>query len=94
MRYTEAPLDRMHVQEWFPSEFRNFCARTLGVDVEHAVSHPAAFAELYASPTNDGAPDPITIQYLAKLGNNPFLWLSGFRAFSTQIVVARKPVLS
>jgi 2-polyprenyl-3-methyl-5-hydroxy-6-metoxy-1,4-benzoquinol methylase len=92
VRYTEAPLDRMHVREWFPSEFRNLCSRTLGVDVDHAVSHPAAFAEFYASPTTVGRVTRLLFNVIAKFWNNPFLWSKGFRAFSTQIVVARKPI--
>jgi 2-polyprenyl-3-methyl-5-hydroxy-6-metoxy-1,4-benzoquinol methylase len=92
VRYTEKPLDPMHVQEWFPDEFKELCATTLGVPVELKLSHPVALAELYAS----GAPIIGRVARLAfnigtKLGHNPFLRTVGFRAFSTQTVVARKP---
>ena len=91
VRYTEAPLDRMHVQEWFPSELRDLCTRTLGVPVDVSLSHPVALAELYASPTSLGRVTRLLCNGLAKAGRNPFLAQNGFRAFSTQMVVARKP---
>lgn len=92
IRYTEAPLDRMHVQEWFPQDFRAFCSRTLGVPVELRMSHPVALAEIYASPSRlVGRVGRLLINLLTKAGRNPFSEASSFRAFSTQLVIARKP---
>lgn len=91
IRYTEAPLDRMHVQEWFAGEFRDFCQSVLGAEVELHVSHPVALAEIYASANPLlGRFSRLSINALTKLGRNPFLRQSGFRAFSTQMVVAVK----
>lgn len=94
IRYTETPLDPMHVREWFPTEFGDFCASTLNVDVDHSRSHAVALAEYYALPTMVGRLTRLCCNTLAKFGCNPFLWRSGFRAWSTQLVIARKPVRS
>jgi SAM-dependent methyltransferase len=92
IRYTEAPLDRMHVQEWFPHDFQALCAGALGVPVELKLSHPVALAEIYASPSRlTGRVGRLLINLLTKAGRNPFSEASSFRAFSTQLVVARKP---
>ncbi|MCC7250936.1 class I SAM-dependent methyltransferase [Hyphomicrobium sp.] len=93
IRYTEQPLDRMHVQEWFPEQFRRFCSETLGVDASLEVSHPVALSELYASSRPIiGRVSRLLLNILAKLGREPFLTSRGFRAFSTQTMVARKPL--
>lgn len=92
IRYTETPLDRMHVQEWFPHDFRAFCSSALGVPVELKMSHPVALAEIYASPSRlVGRVGRLFINLLTKAGRNPFSEASSFRAFSTQLVIARKP---
>ena len=91
VRYTEHPLDRMHVQEWFPSEFEALSSKTLGVPVNLELSHPVALAEAYASPRPVlGRVSRLAINVLARLGWNPFKTTHGFRAFSTQTVIARK----
>jgi len=93
IRYTEAPLDRMHVQEWFPAEFEHMCSTTLGVPVAVDVSHPIALAEFYASPRPiAGRIFRLGMNIMARLGYNFFETTKGFRAFSTQTMVARKPL--
>ncbi len=92
IRYTEAPLDRMHVKEWFAEEFREFCQSVLGAPVELRQSHPVALTEVYASATPIlGRFVRLFINAMTKLGRNPFLRDAGFRAFSTQMIVAVKP---
>ena len=92
VRYTEMPLDRLHVREWFPEELRRFCSEILKVPVELKLSHPVALAEIYASrsPTV-GRVGRLVINMMAKLGRNPFTRISTFRAYSTQTVIASKP---
>jgi 2-polyprenyl-3-methyl-5-hydroxy-6-metoxy-1,4-benzoquinol methylase len=93
VRYTEAPLDRMHVQEWFPEGFRRFCGETLGVPVDLKLSHPVALAELSASASPVmGRVARLSLNLLTALGRNPFLRTRGFRALSAQTAIARKPV--
>lgn len=93
IRYTEAPLDPMHVQEWFPEEFRKLCTRVLGVRIDLRLSHPVALAELYASPAPImGRLTRLSLNILSKLGTDVFMRTVGFRAFSTQTMVARKPI--
>lgn len=92
IRYTEAPLDRMHAKEWFSEEFRDFCQMTLEVQCELRQSHPVALAEVYASANPVlGRFGRLLINAMTKAGRNPFLREAGFRAFSTQMIVAVKP---
>lgn len=92
VRYTEEPLDRLHVQEWFPNAFRELCTRTLGVPVQLELSHPVALREFYASSSRViGRAFRIAVNVFAKCGHNPFLWTCGLRAFSTQTAIAKKP---
>jgi len=92
VRYTEAPLDHNHVQEWFPAEFRRFCEQALGAPVEARLTHPVAFSELYSSPSAIlGRVTRLGANVLSKLGIDLFARPSGCRAFSAQTVVAVKP---
>lgn len=92
VRYTEAPLDRMHVQEWFPEAFRAFCSETLDAPVVLKLSHPVALAELYASGHPlVGRMARLGINAFAKSGYNPFTRSRAFRACSAQTVIAKKP---
>ena len=92
IRYTEAPLDRMHVREWSPDAFRQFCRAELGVPVALKLPHPIALAEMYASDARLlGRSARLVMNGLTKLGHNPFTRGVGFRAYSTQTAIARKP---
>jgi 2-polyprenyl-3-methyl-5-hydroxy-6-metoxy-1,4-benzoquinol methylase len=91
VRYTEAPLDPMHVQEWFAHDFQTFCEAALGTSIELRTSHPVAIAELYALPTTLGRIVRLSVNVLAKLGHNTFAQPAGFRAFAAQMAVALKP---
>jgi 2-polyprenyl-3-methyl-5-hydroxy-6-metoxy-1,4-benzoquinol methylase len=92
VRYTETPLDSMHVQEWFPEEFRHFCSQALNAPVDLKLSHPVALAEIYASPSRlFGRIGRLAINSMAKLGRNPFIYPSRFHAFAAQTAIVRKP---
>jgi SAM-dependent methyltransferase len=91
VRYTEIPRDPLHVQEWFPEEFRQLCSRVLGVPVELTLSHPLALAEIYALPTWSGRVSRLVLNAMAKLGRQPFTRPGSLRSCSTQTVVAEKP---
>lgn len=92
VRYTEAPLDPMHVQEWFPEAFKEMCSKTLGVPVQLKLSHPVAWAELYALPSPIlGRLVRLGINVLAIIGYNVFSTMGALRAPSTQTIIAVKP---
>ncbi len=91
VRYTELPLDPMHVQEWFPEQFKRFCQDALGAPVELRLTHPVALVELYASPSPiAGRFSRLAMNLMAKLGYNPFIRSKGFRSSAAQAVIARK----
>jgi hypothetical protein len=86
------PLHRLKAGEWSPDEFRQFCRAELGVPVELKLPHPIALAEMYASDARLlGRSARLVMNGLTKLGHNPFTRGVGFRAYSTQTAIARKP---
>lgn len=92
VRYTEKPLDRMHVQEWFPADFAKLCEAKFGVPVEIRLSHPVAWAELYASPSPLlGRGVRLAVNIAAVMGRNVFAHMGSLRAPSTQTAIAVKP---
>lgn len=92
VRYTEEPLDRMHVQEWFPGDFTRLCEAAFGVPVKLELSHPVAWSELYASPAPLlGRTVRLGVNIAAALGHNVFARMGSLRAPSTQTVIAVKP---
>ena len=90
IRTTEQPLDPNHVQEWFADEFRRLCEDALDVRVELRASHAVAFADLYAAPNTLGRISRLSMNVLTKLGYNVFSRTTGFRVWSTQMVVAKR----
>jgi SAM-dependent methyltransferase len=92
VRYTEKPLDRMHVQEWFPGDFAKLCEGGFGAPVELRLSHPVAWSELYSSPAPVlGRSVRLAVNVAAVLGKNVFAHMGSLRAPSTQMAVAIKP---
>ena len=92
VRFTEHPLDPMHVYEWFPDKFKADCEDVLGAPAEIRLSHPVAWAELYAWPAPIlGRCARLAINVAAMFGRNVFSSMGRFRAPSTQTLIARKP---
>jgi len=50
VRLTETPMDKNHVQEWFPHEFRTLLSKYFEI-VDVRLSHPVFWFELYFSST-------------------------------------------
>jgi 2-polyprenyl-3-methyl-5-hydroxy-6-metoxy-1,4-benzoquinol methylase len=95
VRYTEQPLDIMHVQEWFPSHLQALSEEVLCTSVELRLSHPVAWAELYASSAPvSGRLVRFIVNLAAVLGYNVFSSMGRLRAPSTQTVIAVKPLVS
>lgn len=92
VRFTEHPLDPMHVCEWFPDRFKADCEGILGTPAELRLSHPVAWAEFYASPAPIlGRGARLAINLVAMFGYNVFASMGRFRVPSTQTLIARKP---
>ena len=93
IRFTETPLDPMHVKEWFVGEFVAFCGEVFGEPVEVHATHPVFWHEAYTLERPvAGRLMRLGINILTKLGVNPFLRLAkGWRCFTTQSLVLRKP---
>jgi len=92
IRYTETPMDRLHVREWFPQAFKSFCSEVINAPVELRQSHPVALVELYDAPVRIlNRISRFVINLLAKLDRNPFLFNGGLRIYTTQTVIAKKP---
>lgn len=73
IRVTEEPLDRHHVQEWFPNEFESLCSKVFGKAKSVVLSHPILPWQIYRY--NKKIIRPlirmlINVLYLAKI--NPF----------------------
>lgn len=83
VRLTEQPLDRMHVVEWFPSEFRTVIQKTFP-NARFVYSHPVFWLELMERTRVHRA----VVNILALL-RNPFD-SSGWRLYGLQYAVARK----
>ena len=93
IRFTERPLDAMHVQEWFVDEFVDFCGEAFGAPERVLKTHPVFWYEAYARAGSiAGRLGRLTINALTMLGLNPFLrFAGGWRCYTTQVLVLRKP---
>lgn len=89
-RITEYPLDRFHVQEFFPDEMKAMVAKYFD-DVEIHLSQPLAIRELYQFrfPLVNRALFHYLFNLFSVLGYNPFL-LNGFKIYVQMTIVARK----
>ena len=84
LRFTEEPLDKMHVQEFFESDFRQLLSEHFGGEIEIIKTHPVAFMELQNR--------HFLIKYLFNLLNllfrfNPFKKSRGWRYYTMQTAV-------
>ena len=92
IRFTEWPIDPMHVKEWFVDEFVEFCVGAFGAPERVLKTHPVFWYEAY---TLDrpiaGRFGRLAINALTKLGFNPLRRLAkGWRCYTMQAVVLRK----
>ncbi len=92
IRFTEKPLDPMHVREWFVEEFVSFCRQIFGEPEQVRITHPVIWYEAYTlNRPLAGRLARLGINTLAWLGLNPFLKLAdGWRCYTTQLLVLRK----
>lgn len=84
IRITESPLDKMHVAEWFPSEFQNLLGKVFPSPVMQ-YSHPVFWMEFITRSNLH--------RYLVNcysLLRNPFRELGGWRFASLQYGLCRK----
>jgi len=93
IRFTEEPLDKMHVVEWFPSEFREVCSSVFGSPVKSIISHPLFWYEIY----NVNGPLRNTlrkiINSLARFGKNVFENAnSTWRFYTMQTLILKKDI--
>ncbi len=86
LRFTEEPLDKMHVQEFFESDFRKLLSVYFG-KIEIVKSHPLVFMELQ----NRRFLYKLFLNLLNLLfGFNPFKKAKGWRYYAMQTAVIEK----
>lgn len=83
LRFTEEPLDKMHIQEFFESDFRRLLSDYF-MEIEIIKSHPLVFMELENR--------HFLVKYLFNLSNllfrfNPFEKTNGWRYYAMQTAV-------
>jgi len=92
IRFSELPIDPMHVQEWFCSEFSYMCGKVFGAPDAVVNSHPIIWYELISASNkwiNRCA--RITFNLLTKCGLNPFKEHNGkWRCYTTQLLYFKK----
>jgi SAM-dependent methyltransferase len=82
IRYTEYPLDKEHVIEWFPDEFKSLFA---GCNLlEYHESNPVALMDFMNMRFSRALLNVLSVFV------NPFQSKSGFRHFSLQYAVIKK----
>lgn len=93
IRFSEEPLDPMHVQEWFVGGFVALCRKVFGEPLEAIRSHPVIWYELISSRKPwVGRFGRVLTNLLTKLGRNPLLEHGGaWRCYTTQTLVLAKP---
>jgi len=89
LRFSEKPLDPMHVQEWFHDEFIALCRPIFGEPVAAYCSHPLWWYEVV---TNRrlwlNRAGRLVTNALTLTGRNPFLEHDGtWRSYTTQTLV-------
>lgn len=92
IKFSEKPVDPMHVQEWFVGDFKALCKGVFGEPLESLASHPVLWYELVSSSTPwIGRAGRLLTNLLTRFGHNPFLERSGaWRCYTTQTLVLQK----
>ena len=93
IRFSEAPLDPMHVQEWFVGDFTALCRSVFGEPLKVIQSHPVLWYELISSGNRwIGRSGRLLTNLLTRLGCNPLMERAGlWRCYTTQTLVLGKP---
>jgi hypothetical protein len=93
IRFSEAPQDSMHVQEWFVGGFVALCREVFGEPIQVIRSHPLIWYELISSSKPwVGRIGRLLTNLLTKLGSNPLLERNGvWRCYTTQTLLLGKP---
>lgn len=93
IRFSEAPVDPMHVQEWFVGDFMALCREVFGEPLKVIQSHPIFWYELVSSGNPwVGRAGRLLTNFLTKIGRNPFMERGGaWRCYTTQTLVLVKP---
>lgn len=92
LRFSEEPVDPMHVQEWFAGDFTTLCRDVFGEPLESFASHPVLWYELIASSKPwVGRAGRMLTNLLTVCGHNPFMERAGvWRCYTTQTLVLQK----
>ncbi len=92
IKFTEDPLDKMHVQEWYPKEFKKLCSRVFKNVVKATKSHPIIWYELInANNKWVNRFGRLSLNIFTKLGINLFKQSnSNWRCFTTQVLLLKK----
>ena len=93
IRFSEAPLDPMHVQEWFVGDFTALCRSVFGKPLRVIRSHPVLWYELVSSGNRwIGRAGRLLTNLLTRMGCNPLMERGGmWRCYTTQTLVLVKP---
>jgi 2-polyprenyl-3-methyl-5-hydroxy-6-metoxy-1,4-benzoquinol methylase len=89
LRFSEAPVDPMHVQEWFHGEFVELCRPVFGAPVAAFRSHPVLWYELVTTRRRWlNRAGRLAANALTLAGRNPFVEHDGrWRCYTTQTLV-------
>lgn len=93
LRFSEAPVDPMHVQEWFHDEFIALCRPIFGDPVAAFQSHPVWWRELLTTNRRwRNRAGRLAANLLTLAGRNPFVEHDGrWRCYTTQTLVLARP---
>jgi ubiquinone/menaquinone biosynthesis C-methylase UbiE len=84
LRLTEAPIDKMHIQEFFESDLKELLSYYFGTNVRIIKSHPLVFMELQ----NKHLLVKVIFNLLNLLsGYNPFKKTKGWRYYTMQTAI-------
>lgn len=92
IRFSEEPLDPMHVQEWFVGDFVALCGTVFGEPLRVIKSHPVFWYELFVRRRRWlGRAGRLLANALDRIGHNPFMNADGsWRCYTTQTLVMKK----
>lgn len=92
IKFSEKPIDVMHVQEWFTGDLIGLCREVFGEPLQAIRSHPMLWYELVSSGNRwIGRAGRLVTNVLTKFGRNPFMERGGdWRCYTTQTLVLMK----